>query len=363
MAHEALDLCLECKACKAECPSAVDMAKLKYEFLNYYYQKRARPLRDYGFAFINKWIQISRPFLGTLNYLSANRIIKTALEGLFGISQHRQLPKFTSGDDHALFQKGDFTYKEEVIFISDPLTEYVNPHVKSAGLRVINTCGGKVHSLPMIGAGRTMISKGFLPQAKEHAKSVVRAITDIDPDGAFPIIGLEPSEVVCFQDEYLDFFPGDEIVREIAKRTFSIEEFLLRSRDGGHPRYDSLNISVDNHSLLLHGHCYQKSQPQADDGNEIGTQATVTLFNKLGCQVEVIDAGCCGMSGSFGYEADHYNLSMKIGEERLFPAIQKKGLEQTIVAPGGSCRAHIKDGTGESASHPVEVLAELMSLN
>jgi len=360
MVYEALDLCLECKACKAECPSTVDIAKLKYEFLNFYYQQNSRPLRDYFFAYIDKWLEFFSYFFWIINFIAKKKIVKKTLEMLVGISQYRDLPVFRKGVEVDKSELRIHDYTEEVILLSDPFTEYVYPELKQLIITIFNAVDCLPHFLPIIGAGRTMISRGFLSKAKNHAQNVVSEIKHLDPNGLIPVIGIEPSEIACLLDEYLDFFPNDQSVKHLAERVYSVEEFLIRGSDKGKPRYKKMKFNGKKLSVLFHGHCYQKIQVLGEDGFDKGISATVSLFKGLGCQIEVIDAGCCGMAGAFGYESNHYDLSMMVGEKKLFPAIRAKREGQVIVAPGGSCRTQIMDGTGCEAKHPIEVIAELV---
>jgi Fe-S oxidoreductase len=176
------------------------------------------------------------------------------------------------------------------------------------------------------------------------------------------IIGIEPSEIYTPRDEYLDLLPAESGVRALARRAFMLDEFLLRTPDYGPTPIENLRGSMasngDSQRVLLHGHCYQKTQPPADDGLPVGQQASAALLSALGYEVEIVDSGCCGMAGSFGYEAEHYELSMQIGELALFPAVRAADAGWHIVASGVSCRAQIASGTGRAAKHPVSLIAE-----
>jgi FAD/FMN-containing dehydrogenase/Fe-S oxidoreductase len=360
MVFKALDLCLECKACNAECPSAVDVAKLKYEFLNFYYCQNPRPLRDYIFAYIGELLDYASTFLGVINFFTRNKLGKLFLDYFLGLTRHRDFPIFRKGTKIDISRQEEGDYRENVIVLTDPFTEYVYPEIKQSVLKIFDAVDCRPYFLPIIGAGRTMISRGFLTEAKKHAQRVVDEIKKFDPGGIALIIGLEPSENTCLYDEYLAFFPNDQYVERLTERTYSIEEFLIRMSKDKQPRYKTMKLNGNNFSVLIHGHCYQKSQALSRDGFENGVSAAVKLFEGLGCQVEVVDAGCCGMAGAFGYESNHYDISMRIGEEKMFPAIRAKREEQIIIAPGGSCRTQIMDGTGHVAKHPIEVITELI---
>jgi len=353
---QALDLCLECKGCKSECPSAVDMAKLKYEFLNFYYENNRRPIRDYVFAYFGELAQFGRYFAIVVNRLLETWIVKRILDWVLGISRHRELPKLKRESRFKVSGSPNRVFKEEVIFLPDLFTEIFFPELKISALNLMNSIDCKVHILPVVGSGRTMISKGFLKRARKHAQKVVDAVKKIDPQGSLPIIGIEPSEIISLKDEYQSFFPNDQFVRDFAGRCFMIDEFLIRPRSDGKYRLDDLKLKDEMTQVILHGHCYQKTQLPIEDGLPAGIEATVTFLERTGCNVEVIDSGCCGMAGSFGYEAHHFDLSMKIGEMALFPAVREKKEAQIVVAPGVSCRAQIKDGTGQVALHPISVV-------
>jgi Fe-S oxidoreductase len=221
-----------------------------------------------------------------------------------------------------------------------------------------------VKLLRTIGAGRTLISKGFLVQAKKHAQNLLKEIKKIDPNDKLPIVGLEPSEIYTLKDEYLDFLPNDKQMKLLAERAFMVDEFLLRPGFDGIQRLSKIavnkDIGVDRTNVLLHGHCYQKAQPPAKDGLPSGVTATVSMLEGVGYQVTSIDDGCCGMAGAFGYEEEHFDLSMQVGELSLFPAI-KRSDTSVIAASGISCQSQIVDGTGHQAVHPISLVAQRCS--
>jgi Fe-S oxidoreductase len=208
-----------------------------------------------------------------------------------------------------------------------------------------------------------LISKGFLPQAKKHARKVIEKIVRLDPRGETPIIGLEPSEIYTLRDEYIDFYKTDENIHNIAARAYMLDEYLVRFLDKENDLLKLLNISISGKRVLLHGHCYQKTQPPAVDGFPVGIAATKYLLNAVGVEVEEIKSGCCGMAGSFGYEAEHYEVSMRVGEMSLFPAVRDADNNQTILAAGVSCRTQIEEGTDRIALHPIEFMNQQLLKN
>jgi len=363
--YEALDLCLACKGCKAECPSSVDMAKLKYEFLNTYYKTHPRKVRDYIFAYIGTLGHLGTPFGGVVNLLLGNSLIRNAGEKLLGLASQRPFPRLAKRSLHSLVSKpASFTEEtfETVLFLTDAFTEYFNPQVGLAAMRVLRAAGCQVILVPVIGAGRTLISKGFLMAAKLHAQKVVEAINRLDPSGEYPIVGVEPSEIVTLQDEYLDLFPGEEKIRSLSARNFLIDELLMRPNKNVNNKIMRIanipqkTLKETKPKTLLHEHCYQKSQAPKPDQYPSGLQATVAMLSISGYQVEVSESGCCGVAGAFGYEAEHYKISMKIGEVALLPAIRRIGEDVILAASGVSCQAQIKDGSGRVSFHPIQLV-------
>jgi Fe-S oxidoreductase len=362
---DTLDLCLACKGCKSECPSAVDMAKLKYEFYQYYYSlpEHHHPVRDYLFGYILQIAKLGHPFAPLVNYFLSTPALAGLRESLAGLSKNRTLPKLSRVSLHSQARKRIENIGEpDCIFLSDAFNEYFYPEIGMDTLKVLDTIGIRVKILSTIGAGRILISKGFLTQAQKHAKLLMDEITRIDPIGRLPVIGLEPSEIYTLKDEYIDLFPEDKRVEALSQRAFMIDEFLLRPGTNGSIRlsgFEPRNETSDKRTdVLVHGHCYQKAQPPAKDGFPVGVAATIAMLENVGYSVKNIDDGCCGMAGAFGYEIEHYSLSMQVGELALIPAI--KGSDIPIVAASGiSCKSQIEDGTGRHAFHPISLLARL----
>lgn len=387
----ALDLCLACKGCKAECPSAVDVAKLKFEFFNDYYRTHTRKLRDYLFAYIDTVAKYSNPFHAianpTLTFLAKSGLQERILE----IDGRRSLPKLSGRRLSTVWKQANSgaeicpqpgNISTRVLFLTDPFTEYFYPEVGWAALSVLQRAGYLVEIVPVIGTGRIMISKGMLEPARKRALKMVETIQRLDPDGECAVVGVEPSEVASFGDEYIDLLKGREGIEDLAKRTWTVEEFLIRTnrlnvlfagkcveipaiqnmRIANNPLdiIHNLRLSENKH-LLLHEHCFQKSRSQNPDGLPVGAKASQKLLEIFGFSVTWIDAGCCGMAGAFGYEKEHYELSMKVGEDRLFDAIRNAESGTIFTASGYSCRAQIKDGTGEDVYHPIEIINHILN--
>jgi FAD/FMN-containing dehydrogenase/Fe-S oxidoreductase len=370
--YEALDLCLACKGCKSECPSGVDIAKVKYEFLQQYYQTiRRHPIRDYLFAYIDRFGKLGSMAATQSNYLLNQIQAGKAGENLFQLAPQRRLPKLARRSLRTFERKNrengsEDRVQETVFLLSDAFSEYFEPEVGMSALNVLRQAGSQVILLPVVGAGRTLISKGFLKEAQQHAARLVKTIKKLDPEGVIPVVGLEPSEIYTLRDEYVNLLPGDRFVLALAGRSWMIDEYLMRRNQEGGERF--LRIAINNNPLnskfipiKLHGHCFQKAQPPAADGIPVGDEATSTLLAAMGYRVETIQAGCCGMAGAFGYEAEHYDLSMRVGELALFPAVRQAGEGVIIAAAGASCRTQIEDGTGCKAVHPIQLVEKTCS--
>jgi len=377
--YEALDLCLACKGCKSECPSTVDMAKLKYEFVNQYYGHHRRRLRDFLFGYIHILARLGYRFAPIVNQILHTPVMGQIGERWMGLSSQRPFPLLSPKIFSQLARpqlrpyrssSGQRSGDEKVIFLSDAFTEYFYPGVGLAALRALNSCGCQVTLLPVIGAGRTLISKGFLEAAKRHAGEVLDAIERVDPDGTLPVVGVEPSEIYTLRDEYPDLWPDDQRASRLVGRAYMIDEFLVRPGKDGQPRIRKILSSNSSSTqtgnsgrtremrpVLLHGHCYQKAQPPMADGYATGVPATVAMLEAFGFPVKVIDSGCCGMAGAFGYEKEHYPLSMQVGELNLLPAVRAADAGTIIAASGVSCQSQIEDGAGRKTVHPVTLIS------
>ncbi len=350
--HEVLDLCLECKGCKAECPSNVDMAKLKSEFLALYYAQHGTPLRARLFARIEQLNRLGCAFAPMSNWVARSALARWFFDHVLGIHRNRQLPPFASQTFDRWFvgRNGARAAARQgsVVLFNDCYMTYNYPNIGKAAVKVLEAAGFEVILAERKCCGRPMISKGLLRDAKAHAAYNVDRLSQYAAKG-IPIVGCEPSCILIFRDEYPDLV-DDPRAGALAKSTFMIEEFLV----GLHQR-GALNLPFTDgaKSFLLHGHCHQKAL--------IGSAPSLQALRLLpGAKVEEVDSGCCGMAGSFGYEKEHYDLSIAIGNRRLFPAVRAKGPEWEIVAAGVSCRQQIPHGTGRRARHLIEVLADAL---
>ena len=350
--YEVMDLCIECKACKAECPSSVDMAKIKFEFLAMYHEANGTPLRTKLFGSIPALSRMTSGALAPLANLSIGLApIRWLMEKTLRISRQRTLPAFARRPFTRWFaaRKTRPGSRGKVVLFNDTFNTYNSPEVAIAATEVLESAGFEVVLPGHRCCGRPMISKGLVEQARAAAQETTDKLWPFAEAG-IPIVGLEPSCLLSLRDEYLSLLPGDERVRIIARQALTFEEFIA-----GLAEKDELSLRFENtrRKLLLHGHCHQKSL--------VGTAPSKTaLALPEGYSVEEVDSGCCGMAGSFGYEKEHYDISMKMAERRLMPAV-RKAEDAIVVAAGFSCRHQIKDATGRPALHPAQVLRNALT--
>ena len=355
--YDVLDLCLECKGCAAECPSNVDMAKLKYEFLNQYHKANGIPLRNQFFgniATLSKFGAFFAPFSNWANRLPAARRM---LESQVGIDSRRELPPFASQTFVQWFRARGGSPDSanrlgQVVVFPDTFTNYNHPELGRAAVKVMEALGYQVVLPKVRCCGRPMLSKGMLDKAKENARYNVGSVYEYVESGA-KLVGLEPSCILSFADEYADLVPDDaDMAAKIAENTMLVEQFVAYALEQG------AELDLDGSSLpdkiLFQGHCHQKAR--------VGTGQALSVLRSIeGCETVEINSGCCGMAGSFGYETEHYDISMQIGEMSLFPTIREQEGDFIVVAEGVSCRQQIAQGTDKRARHLVEVLADALA--
>ncbi len=354
--YDVLDLCLECKGCAAECPSNVDMAKLKYEFLNQYHKTNRLPLRNRFFgniATLSKFGSFFAPFSNWANRLPP---VRRMMESQAGIDSRRELPPFAAQTFVQWFRArggspDSVNRLGQVVLFPDTFTNYNHPELGRATVKVMETLGYQVILPDLRCCGRPMLSKGMLDKAKENAARNVDTIHRYIESGA-KLVGIEPSCILTFADEYPDMLPHDaHRSARIAENTMLVEQFIAYALErGAQLRLDGSNLPD---KILLHGHCHQKAR--------VGTGPALNILRSIeGCETVEINSGCCGMAGSFGYETEHYDISMQIGEMSLFPTIREQNGDFIVVAEGVSCRQQIAHGTNKRARHLVEVLADAL---
>ncbi len=352
--YRVMDLCVECKGCKAECPSSVDMAKIKFEFLGHYHREHGVPVRSRLFGNIARFSRFASgrwaPFV---NWKLGNPVSALFLDALLGISKRRKLPPFARESFTQWFKKhrrqpGINTGRKQVVLFNDTFNTYNDPHIAIAALEVLEALGYEVLLPGHYCCGRPMISKGLVEDARQAARDTVSRLMPFVTAG-IPVVGLEPSCILSMRDEYLYLLPDNPDARAVAENTFMWEEFLTRHFETG----DTPGTAGESGKILFHGHCHQKAL--------VGTEPSKAMFSLLGYEVEVVDSGCCGMAGSFGYEKEHYEISIAMAERRLVPAIHQADPETFIVAPGISCRHQIAHTTGRTALHPAEVVHQVLT--
>ncbi len=351
--YEALDLCLECKGCKAECESGVDMAKLKYEFLSNYHKTNKAPLRAKMFSRINSVNRLGSRLTPFSNWAAASPVGKLVSHRMMGIHPNRRLPRFAGQSFDQWFRRnraglphrGD---RGTVALFNDTFMNYNQPQVGIAALELLEAAGYRVELASPGCCGRPMISKGFLDQAVAAARASVDNLYQY-ADMGVPIIGLEPSCLLTFRDEYPELVKNEK-ASAVAENSFLIDEFLAMLADRGELDLEFGGLSK---KVLFHGHCHQKSL-----AGIAGSLKALRLPPNY--EVELVNAGCCGMAGSFGFEKEHYDVSMTIGQQALFPAIEAKGPEWEVAVMGISCRQQVEHGAGRPARHLAEVLRDAL---
>ncbi|MDX6343545.1 MAG: hypothetical protein QOH87_3683, partial [Trebonia sp.] len=353
--HGILDLCLECKACKSECPLGVDMAALKTEALAAYHDQHGVPRRSRMFGNIRTLNRLGSAAFPLSNLAAGWRPARLMAERLLGISAARPLPRFQRQDLRAWFRRRPAQARPapqgELIFLADSFTTFTEPSVGRAAIELLELAGWQVRFESAGCCGRASLSKGLVDQAQRMAAAMADRLGEAAASGV-PIVGVEPSCLLTLRDEYPALLPDDPKAQALAAATRLPEELLLEAIAAGRLVLPPEN-GVRGRRIMFHGHCHQKALA--------GTAATMALLRSIpDADVNEVDAGCCGMAGSFGFEAEHYELSMSIGELRLFPAVRAEAQETIIAATGVSCRQQIEHGTGRSARHPLEIIRQVV---
>ena len=355
--YDALDLCLECKGCKSECPSGVDMAKLKYEFLENYYRSNPMPLRSKVFAHINRFSRMGSRFAPFSNWAAVSPVGKLLASTLLGVHPRRRLPPFAVRSFPNWFDsRVDLKERtsaapasaNKVALFNDTFMNYNYPEIGIACVEVLEAAGFEVELVNAGCCGRPMLSKGLVKEAAQQARDNIDRLYALAEQG-IPIVGCEPSCLLTLRDEYPELLQ-DERAQAVAQGSYLIDEFLAMLQEQGRLELAFRDVPK---KIMFHGHCHQKSL--------VGTDSSLQVLGlPPGYQVELIDSGCCGMAGSFGFEKEHYEISMKIGEQALFPAINAKDPEWEVAVMGVSCRQQVEHGTGRRARHLVEVLRDAL---
>lgn len=355
--YEVMDLCLMCKGCKSECPSSVDITKYKAEFLQHYYDDNGTPLRTRLIANISKLNRLGMIFPAAFNFTVGNKVLSGMMKSVLGFASKRSIPKlykttFTAWTKRKLPKLNPSDPIGRVHLFADEFTEYNDVEIGIKAVKLLTKLGYEVKVPKHQESGRTYLSKGLLRKARKLAIRNVEILKDIINKNE-PLIGIEPSGILSFRDEYPELV-GDRLKTDairLSDNCLMFDEFIMKEFEKG--KIKTKQFTINKQHIKLHGHCHQKSLSTTGPTKEM-------LSVPQNYSVEEIPSGCCGMAGSFGYEKEHYEVSMKVGELVLFPAVRNTTNNIIISAPGTSCRHQIKDGTGKTALHPVEVLYDAL---
>jgi FAD/FMN-containing dehydrogenase/Fe-S oxidoreductase len=353
--YEILDLCLECKACKTECPLSVDMASLKSEFLSHYHAQHGVPLRARVFGHVRTLNRLGSALAPVSNWVAGARPMRALAERFGGIDGRRALPRFARDTLQRWFTRRARTRptnggarRGPVVFLADSFTSFTEPEIGRAAIELLEMAGWEVRLAGNVCCGRALISKGLLDAARVRHAALIAQLAPAAREG-IPIVGCEPSCVFTLRDELPDLARGDEGAIAIGRQARMVDELLAAAIDDGGLVVDQ-DSAAAGRRILFHGHCHQKAAG--------ATAGSIGLLERIpGATVDVLDAGCCGMAGSFGFEHEHYDLSLKIGGMRLFPAVAAAP-DAVITATGVSCRQQIAQGTSREAVHPVVLLRD-----
>jgi FAD/FMN-containing dehydrogenase/Fe-S oxidoreductase len=351
-----MDLCLSCKGCKAECPSNVDVARLKAEWLQQRYDARGVPMRARLIGGFSRAMALASIAPGVFNFLVTNPVTATLFKSFAGFAQGRSMPKLNRiplRRWHRIHANKDGPFPNGRVFLfCDEFTNFNDADVGIKAVRLLNRLGYEVIIPKHVDSGRAQISKGLLRDAKKLAIRNVELLKNVVSSES-PLVGIEPSAILGFRDEVPDLVPErlGYAANVLAQNALMIDEFIAREADRGRIRREAFTQEIRH--IKLHGHCHQKALASL-------TSTVKALELPVDYKVQIIPSGCCGMAGSFGYEKEHFDISMKIAELVLLPAVRAAPPETIIAAPGTSCRHQIKDGTGRIAQHPAEILHDAL---
>jgi Fe-S oxidoreductase len=356
---DALDLCLACKGCKADCPLNVDMATYKAEFLSHYYKHRLRPIHAYAFGLIHLWARLAQLSPRLVNFVNRAPITSSLAKKLIGVAPQRKMPEFATQSFKAWFRKnrGDFVGRARseparrgegapeksgrVILWPDTFNNFFHPETAKAAVEVLEDAGFHV-TIPNVDlcCGRPLYDYGMLDTAKRWLSQILHELKD-EIEAGTPVIGLEPSCTAVFRDELIELFPQNEDARRLCKQTFTLAEFL-------HGRAPQYQLPKLQRTAVVHGHCHEKAVLNFDCEKE--------LLKEMGLELKCPDTGCCGMAGAFGFEKEHLDVSLACGERVLLPAIRDASRDTLIIADGFSCREQVRQMCDRVPLHFAEVM-------
>jgi Fe-S oxidoreductase len=343
---EALDLCLSCKGCKSDCPTHTDMASYKAEFLYHYHQRNRRPVQAWSMGFIHRWARLASKMPRLVNWFTQTPGLNVLAKQLAGIALQRDVPKFAARTFRQWFAgrakvSAAAASPRRVILWADTFNNHFHPETAMAAVKVLEHAGYEV-SVPQahLCCGRPLYDFGLLDQAERQLREIMQALA-ADIEVGTPIVGLEPACVAVFRDELLKLFPDDPRAGKLALQVRFITEFLVEQGVS----FPGLEIDA-----IVHGHCHQKSV--------IGMGSDNKVLDAMGVRHTMVESSCCGMSGSFGFDPKHYDLSVKAAELSLLPALRACGADTTVVSNGFSCREQIAQLGDRRAVHIVELMAE-----
>jgi FAD/FMN-containing dehydrogenase/Fe-S oxidoreductase len=339
---ESLDLCLACKGCKGDCPVRVDMGTYKAEFLSHYYEGRLRPRASYAFGMIMYWARLAELAPGIVNFFTQSPVLSAIAKAAMGIAPERRIPVFASRTFKQWFQdhRPRNPNGQKVVLWADTFNNHLTPEPIIAAVEVLEAAGYRVEvPSQRICCGRPLYDHGMLTLAKRLLRQTLAALGP-EIDAGTPVVGLEPSCMAVFRDELVNFFPEDERARRLSKQSFLLSEFLEKAG------FDPPKL---RRKAVVHGHCHHKAVMTMRDEE--------AQLAKTGLDCKLLDAGCCGMAGVFGFQKEHYGMSMEIGERVLLPEVRKADRDTIIIADGFSCREQIAQSTDREAMHFAEVLA------
>lgn len=352
---EVFDLCISCKGCKSECPSSVDVAALKAEFQYQYQKENGKSLRNKGFANNAKMNQLASKAPGIANFFFKNSLTSGIAKKVMGVAPKRNLPTLAKQSLESYYKENKERFQLEkpiktLYFFNDEFTNFLDAEMGIDALELLHELNYRIEFIKHEESGRSHISKGFLEEAKVLANKNIEIFKEIISE-QMPLVGTEPSAILTFRDEYLRLANNKTDAENLARNCFLIEEFLKKEMALGNIKAEQFTSAKKD--IKIHGHCHQKALSNISHTFDI-----LNIPNNF--KVTIIPSGCCGMAGSFGYEKEHYDISMNIGEQTLFPAVRKTAEETVISANGTSCRHQIYDGTKRIAKHPVSILREAL---